>query len=87
MPRSRYHGPPMTLGNMRANGVRSIAIYCWTCHHDAVMNADRWPDDLPMTLFDPRMVCTRCGMIGNADVRPNWKERPPRESLTGVQWT
>jgi hypothetical protein len=31
------------------------------------------------------MVCTSCGIIG-ADARPNWKERPERESLTGVQW-
>jgi hypothetical protein len=29
--------------------------------------------------------CTKCGMIG-ADVRPNWSERPPPESLTGKQW-
>jgi hypothetical protein len=33
----------------------------------------------------PRMVCTRCGIVG-ADARPNWQEQPPRESLTGVQW-
>jgi hypothetical protein len=31
------------------------------------------------------MVCTRCGIIG-ADARPNWKEQPPRETLTGMQW-
>jgi hypothetical protein len=31
------------------------------------------------------MVCTHCGIIG-ADARPNWKEQPPRESLTGAQW-
>jgi hypothetical protein len=24
----------------------------------AISNADRWPDDLPMTLFDSCMVCT-----------------------------
>jgi hypothetical protein len=75
----------MTLGNMRQNDVRSIAVYCLVCHHEAVLNADRWPDDLPMTLFDARMVCTRCGIIGT-DVRPNWKERPDRPSLTGGQW-
>jgi hypothetical protein len=65
----------MTLGNMRANGVRSIEVTCWGCRHEAVLNADRWADDLPMTLLDSRMVCTRCGLIGDADVRPNWKER------------
>jgi hypothetical protein len=31
------------------------------------------------------MVCTGCGMIG-ADVRPNWQQRPARESITGNQW-
>jgi hypothetical protein len=31
------------------------------------------------------MVCTRCGIV-DADARPNWKEHPARESLTGVQW-
>jgi hypothetical protein len=39
-----------------------------------------------MTLFDPRMICTRCGLIGDADVRPNRKERRLGESLTGTQW-
>jgi hypothetical protein len=24
---------PMTLGNMRDNGVRSLAVSCWQCHH------------------------------------------------------
>jgi hypothetical protein len=25
-------GPPMTLGNMRANGVRVLDVSCWLCH-------------------------------------------------------
>jgi hypothetical protein len=29
---------PMTLGNLRANGVRSLDVPCWQCHHEA---ADR----------------------------------------------
>jgi hypothetical protein len=28
---------PMTLGNMRANGVRSLDVCCWVCHHRAIM--------------------------------------------------
>jgi hypothetical protein len=28
----------MTLGNMRANGVLSIAVSCWQCHHEAVLS-------------------------------------------------
>jgi hypothetical protein len=33
-------GPPMTLGNMRANGVRSLAVSCHLCHHEAVVSAE-----------------------------------------------
>jgi hypothetical protein len=71
---------PMTLGNMHTNGVWSLDVSCWNCHHRAIVNADPWPDDVPVPSFGPRMVCTRCGIIG-ADAWPNWKER-----LTGVQW-
>ena len=31
--------------------------------------------------------CAKCGAPGrHIDVRPNWKEQPPRESLTGKVW-
>ena len=75
----------MTLGNVRANGVRSLDVRCWQCHHRAIMSADPWPDHVLVPSFGPRRVCTRCGIIG-ADARPNWREQPQRESLTGVQW-
>jgi hypothetical protein len=42
-PRSQA-GPPMTLGNMRANGVRSLDVCCWQCHHRTILSADPWPD-------------------------------------------
>jgi hypothetical protein len=53
-PRSQA-GPPMTLGNMRANGVRSLDVSCWQCHHRAILSADQWPDDVPVPSFGPRM--------------------------------
>ena len=65
---------PMTLGNMRANGVRSLDVSCWVCHHNAIVSAEPWPDDVPVSAFGPRMVCTVCGIIG-ADARPNWREK------------
>jgi hypothetical protein len=74
----------MTLGNMRANGVHSLAVTCVLCHHRAALSVDPWPDHATVRSFGPRMVCTGCGIIG-ADARPNWSERPARESLTGVR--
>jgi hypothetical protein len=65
---------PMDLANMRAHGVRSLDVSCWNCHHRAIMSADRWPDNVPVPWFGPRMVCTKCGVIG-ADARPKWKVR------------
>jgi hypothetical protein len=43
----------MTLGNMRANGVRSLSVNCWLCHHGAVLAADRWPDDVHRACLRP----------------------------------
>jgi hypothetical protein len=39
---------PMTLGNMRRNGVRSLAIHCGAldCHHQAVLEVDRYSDNV-----------------------------------------
>ena len=71
--------------HMRENGVRSLAVSCLVCHHEATMSVEAWPDDVAVTAFRRRMVCTGCGMIG-ADVRPNWKEQSPRPSLTGAHW-
>jgi hypothetical protein len=66
----------MTLGNMRELGVRSFHVSCWNCHHQAVLSADRWRDDVAVPAFGLRMVCTRRGIVG-ADARPNWKEFYP----------
>ena len=68
-----------------ANGVRSLDVCWWVCHHRTILSADPWSDDVPVPSFGPRMVCTTCGIIG-ADARPHWQEQPPRETLTGVQW-
>ena len=63
----------MTLGNMRELGVRSLAVTCELCHHEAVLPADRWGDGVLVRAFGPRMVCTVCGIFG-ADARPDWRE-------------
>jgi hypothetical protein len=52
----------MTLGNMRANGVRSLDLSCWLCHHRTILSAAPWPDHVPVPTFGPRMVCIVAGL-------------------------
>jgi hypothetical protein len=72
----RFNEPiePMTLGNMRGNGVRSLAVTCPKCQHERIINADKWSGHMLVPSFGPRMVCSKCRAVG-ADVRPNWRER------------
>jgi hypothetical protein len=74
---------PMNLGNMRASGVRRLAIYCLgsDCHHEAILDVSTYSDGVPVPSFGPRLRCEICGHLG-ADARPNWQERSPR-SLFG----
>ena len=53
MPSARYRGPPMTLANMRAQGVRSLWVVCDLCHHDAVLNVDAFDDAVPVPSLRP----------------------------------
>jgi hypothetical protein len=39
-------GPPMTLANMRANGVRAVAATCEACNHQADVSVDAMPETL-----------------------------------------
>jgi hypothetical protein len=50
MPRLAEPILPMTLGNMRSLGVRSIAVTCELCHHAAVLSVEPWHDDVPVPL-------------------------------------
>lgn len=66
-------GPPMTLANMREHLSRELLIYCVSpnCRRTVVLNVDAYDDDVPVRWFGPRLVCTRCGIVG-ADARPNF---------------
>jgi hypothetical protein len=37
---------PMTLGNMRQNGVRWLSVTCSVCGCHTKVNVDAWPDDV-----------------------------------------
>ena len=65
---------PMSLGNMRAQGVRSVWAECESCRHEAV-NVDRFADAVyvPDVALDLR--CSKC-RSKRITTWPNWKEQP-----------
>jgi hypothetical protein len=80
-------GPPMTLDNMRMNGVRDLLVICLThrCEHNATFNVDAYPGELPVKWFEPR--------IGNAipfpalaKARGNHEDRTMPVLLVPVLW-
>jgi hypothetical protein len=75
-PRSQA-GPPMTLGNIRANGVRSLAVSCWKCHHRTIMSADVTVERLGTVV---RNVGATAGRRDEARVTDEW----PRIASTGL---
>lgn len=70
LPMARYDGPPMTLGNMRALGVRNVTIEC-ACGREATMLVDALPDGLAVPEVRRRLRCSRCGARPRS-TRPCW---------------
>jgi len=85
-PHMRPAYSPMTLGNMRANGVRTIAAYCQRvdCHHSAVVDVSALSDDAAVPAIGRRLRCTACGRLG-AESRPNWSETAAQRPI-GDPW-
>jgi hypothetical protein len=56
---------PMTLGNMRADCVRSLDVSCWQCHHRAILSADPWPRSRPVRerVATPFQTLNRIGNV------------------------
>lgn len=59
----------MTLGNMRANRVRSLVVHCSnvTSRHEAIVNVDHQRDDVAVRPFGLKM---RCDAVANAALTP-----------------
>jgi len=59
----------ITFGQMRANGVRDVLIYCrdHRCSHHVEANADGWGDDVRLSDIEDRFTCTQvwhvCGGV------------------------
>jgi hypothetical protein len=48
-------GPPMTLANMRRQGVHHLIAYCLndSCRHQAIIDVSRYPDDVEVRKKPP----------------------------------
>src|SRR5260370_35751252 len=63
----------ITLGEMRASGVRGLLIYCsdYKCSHSTAISGDRWPDHVRLSDLEARFVCRACGTQG-ANISPDF---------------
>ena len=52
---------PMTLANMRQNGVRSLTATCANCGRSADVNVDLLPESLHVSETGNRLRCSSCG--------------------------
>jgi hypothetical protein len=73
MSRMRPRDHSMTLGNMRLNGVRMLAVSCHApdCLHAADVNVDGMADEVVVLFIARRFRCSRCGSK-HVSARPAW---------------
>jgi hypothetical protein len=64
-------GPPMTLANMRQNGVRAVSATCQACGHKADISVDALPETLTVPEAGKRFRCGSCGGK-TISTRPAW---------------
>jgi hypothetical protein len=73
----------ITLGEMRAMGIRGLLIYCsdYKCSHNVEISADQWPDHVRLSDLEPLFTCEACGPKG-AEVRAdfNWQRKQSNRS-------
>ncbi len=64
---------PMSLGNMRHLGPRSLVVTCLAYGYHTTFNVDEWPNEILVPAFGPHIACTKCAHLG-ANVRPDWTQ-------------
>ena len=71
--------PPkkISLGAMRAAGVRGLVVTCSQCAHLIATSADAWRDEMRLCDLEPLFVCKICGHHG-ADVQPDFDWDKPQ---------
>jgi hypothetical protein len=53
--------PPMTLANMRADGVRMVIATFKACGHKADVNVEALPENMFVPVAGRRLRCSQCG--------------------------
>jgi hypothetical protein len=64
-------GPPMSLANMRENGVHAVIASCEACGHSADVNVDALPETVAVPKAGQRLRCSRCNGK-TISTRPAW---------------
>ena len=56
----------ITLGEMRAAGIRGLLICCsdYRCSHSITVDAYEWPDERRLSDLEKRFSCSVCGRKG-----------------------
>ena len=71
---------PMTLANMRLNGVRSVIASCANCGRSADVNVDLLPETLTVPETGKRLRCSSCGGK-TISTRPAWHTGSQRPGM------
>jgi hypothetical protein len=62
---------PMTLRNMRQNGVRAVIATCQVCGHKADVNVDALAGTVIVPNAGRQLRCSKCGGK-RIETRPAW---------------
>ena len=73
---------PMTLANMRLNGVRMVIATCANCGRSADVNVDLLPETLTVPEAGRRLRCSSCGGK-TISTRPAWHTGSPHPGMPG----
>ena len=83
----------ITLGEMRASGVRGLLIYCsdYRCSHSTAISGDRWPDDVRLSELENAF--SRCQRPKNSHSRmitgigtPSSQSKMPRPIVSSINF-
>jgi hypothetical protein len=84
---SRY--PPRSPADWIADGHVTCSIQCSSgkCRHRMVdVRLDALPQHQPWTTIGRRLICKRCGVVGAANIVPNWHDMRGRAVPFTRQW-